>query len=231
VFPTATNLVDAAVARPIDQGDILDESLEIGSVNEETSPELGMAVCKSGRTTGYTTGTISVIDATVMINYSSDLPATYEEQIITTPMSNGGDSGSLLVAKDTSQAVGLLFAGSSQTTIHNSIKNVFSSLNVDLKDPKKPTRTDVQGEIEKAQSVKRAYQDMLLSKPNVVGLGVGLCHKEGRRTDQVGLIVMVRRKVPKTILAIEDMIPEEIDGVPVDVKEVGSFEVLKSSRA
>ena len=166
-----------------------------------------------------------------MVNYGPDRPATFEEQIITTPMSNGGDSGSLLVAKDTSQAVGLLFAGSSQTTVHNPIKTVLSSLNVDLKDPKKTTRTDVQGEIEKAQSVKRAYQDMLLSKPNVVGVGVGLIHKEGRRTDQVGLIVMVRRKVPKAILAIEDTIPEELDGVPVDVKEVGAIEALNNSSA
>jgi hypothetical protein len=229
VFPTASNLVDAAVARPIDENDILDESLEIGPVNEETSPELGMAVCKSGRTTGYTTGTISVLDATVLVNYGPDRPATFDEQIITTPMSNGGDSGSLLVAKDTSQAVGLLFAGSSQTTVHNPITTVFSSLNIDLKDRRKPTMTDVQGEIEKAQSVKRVHQQVLMSKANVVGVGVGLCHKEGKRTDRVGLIVMVRRKVPKTILAIQDMIPEEIDGVPVDVREVGKVEAVNKS--
>jgi hypothetical protein len=231
VFPTASNLVDAAVARPIDERDILDESLEIGPVNEETSPELGMAVCKSGRTTGYTTGTICVLDSTVVVNYGSDQPTTFEEQIITTPMSNGGDSGSLLVAKDTSQAVGLLFAGSSQTTVYNPIKSVLSSLNVDLKDRKKPTKSEVQGEIEKAQSVKRVYQDILMSKANVVGVGVGLCHKEGKRTDRVGLIVMVSRKVPKTILAIEDTIPEELDGVPVDVKEVGALEIRSSCRA
>jgi hypothetical protein len=229
VFPTASNLVDAAVARPIDENDILEKNLEIGTVNEETIPELGMAVCKSGRTTGYTTGTVSVIDATVLVNYGPDRPATFDEQIITTPMSSGGDSGSLLVEKDTSQAVGLLFAGSSQTTVHNPITTVFSSLNIDLKDRRKTTMTDVQGEIEKAQSVKRAHQEVLMSKANVVGVGVGLCHKEGKRTDRVGLIVMVRRKVPKAILAVQDMIPEEIEGVPVDVREVGKVEVVNNS--
>ncbi len=231
VFPAATNLVDAAVARPIAESDILDESLEIGSVSEETSAELGMAVCKSGRTTGLTTGTICVLDATVMVNYGPDRPATFEEQIITTPMSNGGDSGSLLVEKQTHQAVGLLFAGSSQTTIYNPIKAVFSALNVDFKDRKKTSRSDVQNEIEKAQSVRRAYQDILMSKANVVGVGIGLCHREGKRTDQVGLIVMVRRKVPKTILASEDVIPSEIDGVPVDVKEVSTIEAQNSTQA
>jgi hypothetical protein len=62
---------------------------------------------------------------------------------------------------------------------------------------------------------------MLLAKANVVGVGIGLCHRGGQRTEQVGLIVLVDRKIPVARLAPEDVIPSEIEGVPVDVKEVG----------
>jgi len=225
ILPSAINRVDAAVARPLDDNDLLDEGLGIGPVSEETSPELGMEVCKSGRTTGYTTGLINVMDATVVVNYGPERPATFEDQIITTPMSNGGDSGSLLVAKDTSKAVGLLFAGSNHATIHNPIKIVLSALNISFQGAEQ-SKLEKQTAIERAEAVKRAYEKQLMSKSNVVGVGIGLCHREGKRTDQVGLIVMVKRKVPKSILTIEDQIPREIEGVPVDVREVGVFDPL-----
>jgi hypothetical protein len=47
-------------------------------------------------------------------------------------MSKPGDSGSLLVAADSQQAVGLLFAGSDQTTIFNPIQAVLDGLQVSL---------------------------------------------------------------------------------------------------
>jgi len=34
---------------------------------------------------------------------------------------------------------------------------------------------------------------------------------------------MVRHKVPTELLSPEDMIPAEIEGIPVDVKEVGDI--------
>jgi hypothetical protein len=37
----------------------------------------------------------------------------------------------------------------------------------------------------------------------------------------VGIIVMVSRKVPSSQLAESDIVPRELDGVPVDVQEVG----------
>ena len=63
-----------------------------------------------------------------------------------------------------------------------------------------------------------------MSKPNVVGVGVGLRYTKGRRTDDVALVVMVSQKVPEIQLAEGDRIPREIEGVPVDVKEVGKIE-------
>jgi hypothetical protein len=83
-----------------------------------------MSVRKSGRTTGFSTGEIQVLDATVNVSYGTGRVAQFENQIVTDPISQGGDSGSLLVAGDALRAVGLLFAGSDQTTIHNPIQAV-----------------------------------------------------------------------------------------------------------
>jgi hypothetical protein len=130
--PQAVNLVDAALARPDQDSDLLDRILEIGLVSGTTTASLGMAVRKSGRTTGFTTGEINVVDATVNVSYGTGKVATFEDQLVTSPMSQGGDSGSLVVAAGTPQAVGLLFAGSDQSTILNPIQAVLDCLSVDL---------------------------------------------------------------------------------------------------
>lgn len=130
--PQAVNLVDAAVARPVNDGDILDEILEIGVVMGAAPAVLGMSVRKSGRTTGLTTGTITVLHATVDVSYRGGRTARFEDQIVTSPMSQGGDSGSLLVRGDALLAVGLLFAGSDQSTIHSPIEAVLDCLEVTL---------------------------------------------------------------------------------------------------
>ena len=130
--PQAVNQVDAAVARPDQDTDILDRILEIGMVSGTVTASLGMAVRKSGRTTGFTTGEINVIDATVNVSYGSGKVATFEGQLVSGPMSQGGDSGSLVVAAGTPQAVGLLFAGSDQSTIFSPIQAVLDCLSVDL---------------------------------------------------------------------------------------------------
>jgi hypothetical protein len=132
VNPAATNLVDAAVARPVNDADILDEILEIGEVSGTLPGELGMPVRKSGRTTGITTGTITVLDATVDVSYGTGRVARFEDQIVSTAMSQGGDSGSLLAAAGSQQAVGLLFAGSEQTTVFNPIQAVLDCLEVTI---------------------------------------------------------------------------------------------------
>lgn len=132
IDPEATNFVDAALAKPVDPGSILDEVLDIGLINGTTPFELGMSVCKSGRTTGFTSGTIVVVDATITITYSEERRAIFEKQIVTSAMSRGGDSGSLLVTTGDSKAVGLLFAGSDQATIYNPIQLVLDALEVEL---------------------------------------------------------------------------------------------------
>lgn len=79
---------------------------------------------------------------------------------------------------------------------------------------------------QKVTAVKRAHQAELMTKANVVGVGVGFRSQKGIRTDQVALVVMVSRKMPKSRLKPKDLLPLEIEGVPVDVQEVGELKAL-----
>ncbi len=130
--PQAVNQVDAALARPRDPNDVLREILDVGEVSGTLEAELGMAVRKSGRTTAFTTGQITVLDASVSVSYGENRTAQFEGQLVSGPMSQGGDSGSLLVAGDSLQAVGLLFAGSTQATIFNPISAVLQQLQIEI---------------------------------------------------------------------------------------------------
>lgn len=77
--------------------------------------------------------------------------------------------------------------------------------------------------IAQATAVQTRYEDMLLRLPNVVGVGVGLIYQGGSPTGEVGLVVMVERKLPAAQLASAERIPPELDGVRVDVQEVGAI--------
>jgi hypothetical protein len=79
--------------------------------------------------------------------------------------------------------------------------------------------------VERAKAVLETHQSSLMAKANVVGVGVGFVHRGGQRTDEIGLVVMVREKVAGSTLAEADRIPAEIEGVPVDVQAVGEIRV------
>ncbi|MBP1759272.1 MAG: hypothetical protein H6Q63_189 [Firmicutes bacterium] len=125
----AVNQIDCALAKPSNNNLILPEISGIGRVQGIKSPELGMSVTKSGRTTAVTVGQIRVINVTVDVNYGQGRVLRFENQILTTRMSEGGDSGSL-VLNENNLAVGLLFAGSDQGTLVNPIQIVLDMLKV-----------------------------------------------------------------------------------------------------
>jgi hypothetical protein len=125
------NLVDAAIARPLNEEDVSTEILEIGTINDLIQGELGMAIKKSGRTTGLTTGEIVQVDVTVNVQYGAGRIARFTDQLMAGPMSQGGDSGSA-VLDNNNNLVGLLFAGSDTSTIISRIDNVFSALGLSL---------------------------------------------------------------------------------------------------
>ena len=93
-------------------------------------PSLGMSVQKYGRTTGLTKGTITGVNATVLIKYDEG-QARFVDQVVVTgsgAFSDGGDSGSLIVTQNGNFPVALLFAGSSSSTIGNRIDSVLGAL-------------------------------------------------------------------------------------------------------
>ncbi|MCF6158668.1 MAG: hypothetical protein E3K32_08880 [wastewater metagenome] len=127
------NLVDAAIAEGNFHG--LDREIHwIGHVRgwrRKANVAVGSIVQKTGRTTNYTTGQITAINATIDVGFGGGRVARFKDQIITTNISAGGDSGSLVTTLD-DVAVGLLFAGSSTATIINQIENVRSLLKVEV---------------------------------------------------------------------------------------------------
>jgi len=132
INPRAVNYVDAAIALPLDQSYVEDRIIDVGEANGTAPATLGLDVTKSGRTTETTHGNITLINATIQVQYGSQI-AVFEDQIVSGFMSQGGDSGSLLVTRyGGTKAVGLLFAGSDQATIYNPIQRVLDALEVKI---------------------------------------------------------------------------------------------------
>jgi hypothetical protein len=129
----AVNEVDAAYAIPTNDEDILDVIWGgIGVIDGVVEGTLGMDVAKFGRTTFYTEGVINLINATIRVSYGGLKIATFRNQFVAGAMSAGGDSGSLVIQRGTTSAVGLLFAGSDQSTIFSPIQLVLDSLDVEF---------------------------------------------------------------------------------------------------
>jgi hypothetical protein len=98
---------------------------------------LGMAVSKSGRTTGLTCSTVSSISTSVQVAYETScgsnvtaFNATYTGQVVINggSFSAGGDSGSLVVTTATARPVALLYGGSTTDTVANPIQDVITVL-------------------------------------------------------------------------------------------------------
>ncbi len=141
--PTASNRIDAAIALT-DQVVPRTPPGGYGSprtVALEAKP--GMGVQKYGRTTRLTTGTVEAVNASVNVVYGSagSSMARFTGQImVCCNFSQGGDSGSLIVARDRDRGgdpgpndrkpVALLFAGDGRLTIGNPIALVLDAFGV-----------------------------------------------------------------------------------------------------
>jgi len=132
----ANNKVDAAIAATTTDmvGQSTPPETGYGIPSSTTVPaEVGMRVQKHGRTTDLTTGRITGINATIVVEYDSG-PARFEGQIeVFGPrFSAGGDSGSLIVTSSGLNPVALLFAGGGRYTFGNPIEDVLSELSTEL---------------------------------------------------------------------------------------------------
>jgi hypothetical protein len=133
---SGANLVDGAIAQLVEPGIVTRNILFIGPPSGTAAAQIDMNVHKFGRTTSYTTGTVTSIDTDVTVQYETG-QFTFTGQIIVVgpkghSFSAAGDSGSLILERPSNKAVGLLFAGSSSHTIANHIDEVLKELKVTL---------------------------------------------------------------------------------------------------
>ena len=133
------NKIDAAIA--LTTADDLQNETPEGGYGAPRSwtiePKIGMEVQKYGRTTGYTKGRITGLNATIDVGYAAGT-ARFEDQIVISGngFSAGGDSGSLIVTDGFLLAdrrpVGLLFAGTAVATLANPIDLVLNRFGVQI---------------------------------------------------------------------------------------------------
>jgi hypothetical protein len=76
------------------------------------------------------------------------------------------------------------------------------------------------------KEIKSRYENLLLKKPNVVGVFTGYKEVKGERTDLLSLVCLVTEKVPVKDLKKEEVVPSELEGLPTDVVEVGEIVAL-----
>ncbi len=208
-------------------GSILDVGVPCSNVQ---TPTVGLAVMKSGRTTGFTTGSIQATNLSVSVGYQKGCNSgkkftiTYTNQISTGAMSAGGDSGSLLISNDgTPNPVGLLYAGSSSLTVYNPIGDVLGAYaaaghtvtfvgstcaasRITAGAATGPSDNDV----EFAKVIKDRYEPDLFKQPGVVGVGTGATVDGGT---EAAIIVYV--EAPKG--SHPQGFPAQLDGVKVRV--------------
>ena len=133
-YADADNEVDCAIAKPVNESDLDSSIVDIGKPKGAKDPELDMVCKKSGRTTELTIdGPISLLDWSGDIGYSNgNLHFIGQGVIIKDKFCVGGDSGSVILDQADDKVVGLLFAGSDNSTIFNPIRKVLDALKVEV---------------------------------------------------------------------------------------------------
>jgi hypothetical protein len=78
--------------------------------------------------------------------------------------------------------------------------------------------------LQKALEVKDRIAPQFMANPNVTGVGVGYRIVNGQRTREVCIRVYVSKKRPRHELRAEEVLPDSMEGIPVDVIEA-TFEI------
>jgi hypothetical protein len=227
-----TSQVDAAIAE-VRAGQVRDDGaiLEIGVLGSATAGAFpGLAVKKSGRTSGLTRSKVDSINATIKVNYSnecagSSFETTFTGQILVQNRGSrflqSGDSGSLLV-QDVSKypcAVGLLFAGNSAIAVANPIGAVLERFEVTMVGQStgaagtEATAPDSlsRSQLARAIRLQQVHERMLINLPGAIGHAVGV------GTGRPVIKILVEKITGETL----NEAPDEIEGVPVVIEEIG----------
>lgn len=134
---------------PLHQGLLTAAPPTAGSGEALTPENLGMAVVKSGRTTGLTCSHLGAIDLSVKVNYYRDCAETqpyltkiFRHQIAVAGahFTDSGDSGALVLDASNARAIGLYFAGGNNhqgqaLSLVNPMHDVLSELGQALGSP------------------------------------------------------------------------------------------------
>lgn len=240
-IPLGTQNVDAAIAAlrtgtMNSTGSILDLGVPCSN---PSAPAVGMAVAKSGRTTGCTNGSITSINTNVSVRYQKNCGSgrkftiPYTNQVVvtgtSTAFSAGGDSGSLIVdgacGSGTHHPLALLFAGSSTITVGNPIADVTGALGVSFVGTNcQPAIAwssaaaaggPLQNDIDFATMIKDRHAPDLMADPDVLGVGVGTLAEDAGR---VALVIYLNSARP-----IRPRVPDAIEGVPVKIVRTDPF--------
>jgi hypothetical protein len=215
------------------------------------APTIGRPVAKSGAATGLTCGSILAINVATNVEYQkgcntgSTYTCDFTNQIaISDPgFSASGDSGSLIVTRDTADPVGLLFAGSSGDTIASPV----AVLELQLADKDtgeqfvfagdsgigphavaacsiaQPTEAEAFGLAGLALSdearaaavaARDAHAAELLGRPEVLAVGVGPSYDH---PGEAAVLLFVLKGASRAAL------PAAVDGLPTRIVEVDSL--------
>ena len=237
--PLGTANIDAALAQVVTaavsaNGNILDVGVPSST---QATPAVGMGVAKSGRTTGLTCATVGSVNTNVRVQYQrhcgqgKKFTVLYLNQVLVngSAFSGAGDSGSLIVTQAAAQPVGLLFAGSSTTTVANPISDVSSAFGVSVVGgadhpvscpaaaaaaTPATGRGPLVGSTERARLAKEHHADRLMQDEAVIGVGIGADPADSSEALVVIYLEQGRPHVP---------IPTELDGVRTLVVRTDAF--------
>jgi hypothetical protein len=128
------NQVDCAIAKPIADrlSDVVSEIKGVGVPRGTIKPVRGMKVVKVGRTSGKTSGEVRDVHFRFTLDYEEVGEVGFIDQVLCTRYTKPGDSGSLVIDKETGKAVGLHFAGANGGSVFNPIADVLEALGVTL---------------------------------------------------------------------------------------------------
>ena len=71
--------------------------------------------------------------------------------------------------------------------------------------------------------LERAKQEL---KGKTLGIGYGYKVKDGKLTDIPAIIVYVKKKLPISVLSVNEIIPVSVEGLPTDVQEIKTVDAL-----
>jgi len=244
LVPLGTANVDAALSTAragavSTTGEILDVGVPCATPRDAA---IGMAVAKSGRTSGFTTGGVQAINLDVSVQYQKGcnsgkkFTVRYVDQVSVTPGSflQSGDSGSLMVTNDSKhQPVGLLYAGSSSVAIANPVQDVidaftpqcgaFSFVGTSCASTASlTTAAPTTGQVDVATRAKKRHAARLMSIPAVLRVGIGAADDDP--SDAVVVVYLEQGRAHRPL-------PETLDGVRVKIVRTDRIVAMEGSCA